>query len=74
MYRGIVSGGSAKLVASELKRADQQASWEGARAASRAAAEPASAEREATETVLPATGNATTRRPWWVLRALRLAH
>jgi hypothetical protein len=74
MYRGIVSGGSAKLVASELERADQQASWKAPRAASRAAAEPARAEREATETVLPATGNATTRSPWWVLRALRLAH
>lgn len=74
MYRGIVSGGSAKLVASELERADRQASWEGSRAASRAAAEPARAEREASETVLPATGNATPRRPRWVLRVLRLAH
>ena len=73
MYRGIVSGGSAKLVASELERADRQASWEGPRAASRAAAEPAREEREVTETVLPATGNATPR-PRWVLRVLRLAH
>jgi hypothetical protein len=73
MYRWIVSPASAKLVASELRRADQQAFRAPSPAPSRAAVESARFAREATRTVLPVTGHAT-RRPRRILRALRLAH
>lgn len=66
MYPWIASPAMAKVVAFETMRAEHQAA--------RRPAKPARAAQDAAEDAVSVTDTWTTRRPRWVVHALRLAH